>query len=241
MNAKLQKYLILSILFLLGILFVAKAAGASFLRLYVEVGVGSCKKIPVLCMKPTGQIQGLAIDEAFRNELIPYEFPGIHAMLPKGFRVVKEEIKKPYYKKEHLWPKKREEAAYLVSKEKGFFISLFPEVIKEGITDNYAFYTRVLNSDINGIGSLADVFFVVMKSIFVPDLGYQPTAQIKAFSANGKRGFLLYNFSSAGNFFDCCIFDDQDNFFKVYIRDGNCLLDINKFYTIISTVRVNNP
>lgn len=241
MKERFKKYLTGSILFILGVLFIAKFAGASFLRLYVEIGVGTCKSIPILCLKPTGQVKDLTLDESFKNNLIPYEFPGIRAMLPKGFRVVKEEIKKPYYKKGHLQPKKREQAAYLVAKQKGFFLGLFPEVTKQGITNNYDFYTRVINADIRGIQNLTDVFFVVMKSIFLPDMGYQPNVQIKSFSEGGRKGFILYNFSATGNFFDCCVFDNQDNFFKVYIRDGNCLLDLDKFYAIISSVKVNNP
>jgi len=241
MKEKFKKYLTGSILFILGVLFVAKFAGASFLKLYVEIGVGTCKNIPILCMKPTGQLKDLVIDENFKAGLIPYGFPGIQAMFPKGFRVVKEEIKKPYYKEGRLQPKKREQAAYLIAKREGFFTNLFPEVLKQGISNNYAFYTRVINADINGIRNLTDVFFVVMKSIFIPDMGYQPNVQIKSFTDGARKGFILYNFSATGNFFDCCIFDNQDNFFKVYIRDGNCMLDLDKFYTIVSSVKVNNP
>ena len=88
------------IAFLIGIDFVAKFAGPALLRTYVETGIGSCRKIPIFCMAPDDRIITPGpMDKDYTIELIPYRFPKMSISVPRGFRVVQEEIKRNYYKR----------------------------------------------------------------------------------------------------------------------------------------------
>jgi hypothetical protein len=94
-----------------------------------------------------------------------------------------------------------------------------------------------MESKTSQIKDLGDVFFAVMKSVFIPDLGDLNTVQMARFQIPGKHGFINYNVSDSGNYFDCNIFTENKEFFKVYIKDRNAELNVGKAITIISTLK----
>lgn len=229
---RLVKYISLAVFLLLAILFIAKFGGPSILRLYVEAGIGTCQKIPVLCMAPKEGIANPDINKDYLLELLPYKFPKMSISVPKGFTVSQERIKKVYYKKH----KDNGAIIYLLSEEPNFFVNLFPQLNKEGIRDDYEFIRRTMYADLGGIKNLTDTFFVIMKSLFTPDVGDQNSLKMAQFSMPRKRGFINYNLSKSGNYFDCNVIDNNGNFFKIYIKDAAARLDLDKVLAIISTL-----
>jgi hypothetical protein len=219
----------------LALLFIAKLAGPSILRLYVEGGIGTCQKIPILCMAPSSEIINPQIDKEFSRELIPHTFPKLTINVPKGFTVVQETIKKVYYKKKI--GKQRQSIIYVLYQVPGFFPNLFPQLKGVGVRDNYEFVKRTMYGQITGIKNIADTFFVIMKSIFTPDLGDQTKVKMAYFLVVDKRGFINYNLSGEENYFDCNVIDNNDGFFKVYIKDKGAALDLAKVLTIISEMK----
>lgn len=67
-------------------------------------------------------------------------------------------------------------------------------------------------------------------------MGDQTNLKIAPFEIPGKKGFITYNLSPEGNYFDCDVFDEQGNLFKVYIKDIYSELDLQNVLAIISTV-----
>jgi hypothetical protein len=57
------------------------------------------------------------------------------------------------------------------------------------------------------------------------------------FISNDKKGFLNYSIGETGNYFDCNLFNEAGDFFKVYIIDKSTTLDLDKVFAIISTVK----
>ena len=229
---KLSKYISLVIFLLLAILFIAKFGGPSILRLYVETGIGTCREIPILCMAPKEEITNPSINKDYILELLTYKFPKMIISVPKGFIVSQERIKKVYYKKR----KDSGAIIYLLSEEPNFFVNLFPQLNKQGIRDDYEFIKRTAYADLGGIKNLTDTFFVIMKSLFTPDVGNQNNLKMTQFTMPGKKGFINYNLSKSGNYFDCNVIDNNRIFFKIYIRDKEATLDLDKVMSIISTV-----
>jgi hypothetical protein len=80
------------------------------------------------------------------------------------------------------------------------------------------------------------MFFVIMKSIFIPDLGDQTKVVMSEFTLNGLKGFLSYSLSEKNNYFDFNIIDRAGGFYKVYIRDKGMGITLSEAFTIISTV-----
>ncbi len=230
---KLLTYIWLAVFLSLAILFLAKFGGPSILRLYVETGIGTCQKIPILCMVPNEEITNPAINRDYIAGLISYRFPKMTILLPKGFTVSQERIKKVYYKKH----KDSGAIIYLLSEEPNFFVNLFPRLNKEGINDDYTFIKRTMYAELNNIKNLTDAFFVIMKSIFTPDVGNQDNLKIVRFAMPEKKGFINYNLSASGNYFDCNVIDEKGDFFKIYIKDKNAILDLDNVLAIISTVQ----
>ena len=76
-----------------------------------------------------------------------------------------------------------------------------------------------------------------MKGIFTPDLGNPETVKMGQFKLGNLSGFINYNFSKEGNFFDCNIINRRGQFFKVYIKDKAASLDMDKVMMILSTIR----
>ena len=232
------KLISITVLLLLGILFVAKFGGPSLLKMYIENGVGSCEKIPILCMQPEKEIIGLGVNKEYLAELIPYKSPKMSLAMPKGFSIVQETIKKVYYKKgKHKYAGS---VIYLLYKEPGFFINLFPQIAKQGINDDYGFIKHTMFANSNAMKNLTDAFFVIMKGIFIPDLGDQKNVKMAEFLIADKKGFINYNLGDLENYFDCNIINEQGKFFKIYIKDKGGSLDLNKVLTIISTARTTS-
>lgn len=221
------------LLLFIAVVLTAKAVGPGILKMYVEYGIGSCQKIPVLCMQPSEEIVNISLEQEFILRLVPYKFPKMEVLLPKGFTVTQERIRKVYYKKRLNTGAK----IYLLQEEKDFFINLFSRFRKQGINDNYEFIRRIMYSDERNIKNLDDVFFVVMKGIFTSDIGSQKSAVMAKFSYSGKRGFINYNLSKPDQYFDCNIIDSEGRYFKVYIKDAGARLDLNKVMAIISTIK----
>ncbi|MDD5156188.1 MAG: hypothetical protein PHF11_06900 [Candidatus Omnitrophica bacterium] len=230
---KLVKYACVGISLLLAVFFIARFGAPSILRLYVEVGIGTCQKIPALCIVPTEDITDPDINTGYVSGLLPYSFPKMDISVPRGFAVNLERITKVYYKKRH---KGRGAIIYLLSEGPDFFIKLFPPMKKQGIKDDYEFIKRVAYADLHNIKNLTDAFFVIMKSIFTPDMGNQKDLKIAQLTMPHKRGFLSYTLSASGNYFNCDLIDDKGYFFKIYIRDTTAALDRDKVLAMISTI-----
>lgn len=236
MKEKAAKNISLAVVLIFALLFVAKFGGPAILRAYVESGIGNCQKMPLLCTVPEKEIINPAIDKAYLLELLPYEFPELKIYLPRGFRVTKEKITKVYYKK-----KKRKDkgaAIYLLYEKPNFFVGLFPRINRQGIKNNYDFLARIMYAKIDDIENFTDTFFVIMKSIFSPDIGDQKNIKMVKFTSGDKKGFITYNLGVSENYFDCNIMNSRDDFFKIYIKGGGLRLDLYKVLTIISTVSI---
>jgi hypothetical protein len=90
------------------------------------------------------------------------------------------------------------------------------------------------------INNIADAFFVIMKSVFTPDVGNQNNAKMIKFQFADFKGFINYFMAKPDNYFDCNVFDADGNFFKVYIKDIGASLDLNNVFAIISTLKPVN-
>ncbi len=234
MKDKALKIITIIIFFAFAAVFVARFAGANILKFYIESSIGDCQKIPILCLFPEEKIALPAGDKDYLATLIPYESGRLKVFLPKGFTITEETNKKIFYKKKER--PSNNEAIYLFRQEPLFFINLFPEVKKFSVNNNYDFMKRVMHARLTDIKTLNDAFFVIMKSIFIPDVGNQENTKMAEFSINGKRGFLNYTLDKSVNYFDCNIIDDKGNFFKIYIKDKGAALNLNKVFTIISSI-----
>lgn len=238
-RSKPHNVLLILIVLSLGILFVIKFAGPSLLRLYVETGVGSCKDIPIFCMGTNQEIIKPSVNQGYLLELVRFDFnePIMEIFMPKNFTVYKNEEKEVYFRKFKRRPNQK--VAYLLYRKPNFFINLFPEVTKAKVKDDYDFLMRTMNAKLNQINGIVDTFFVIMKGIFIPDLGDQSRVRMTRFAFDGKRGFINYNLSDSINYFDCNILNSRGEFFKLYIRDPEATLDLDKVFTIISTIKAN--
>lgn len=233
MKHKALRYICLAVFFVLAILFVAQFGGPSILKLYIETGIGNCQKIPILCKTPQEAINAARINKEYIGELVLYKFPKMTIFIPKGFNVVQEVIQKVYYKKyKRLYSGA---VIYLLYQPPDFFVKLFPQVKKQGINDNYTFLRRTMFARIEDVQNLTDTFFVIMKGIFIPDLGNQNTVRMSQFVMAEKRGFINYNLRERDNYFDCNIINNTGDFFKIYIKDKEAKLNLEKVLAIIST------
>ncbi|MDP2941280.1 MAG: hypothetical protein Q8N85_03380 [Candidatus Omnitrophota bacterium] len=231
---KFLKISLTAAVMLLGILFVAIFGGPELLKAYIRVGIGGCDKIPILCMMPREQAISAEPDPDFLGQLVRYKFPKITALLPKGFNVVHERIKKVYYKRQKRTGNKP--VIYLLYQKPDYFVKLFPNLRKQGVGDDYEFLRRTMYADINAIKTITDAFFVIMKGIFVPDIGEQADAKMMKFTVRDKRGFINFNLTGKGNYFDCNVFDARGDYFKIYIKDINARLNLSNVLTIISAI-----
>lgn len=238
MKKKLAKNLSIGILLILSLLFVAKVAGPQFLRMYVEMGLGDCTKLPIFCVAPDEEISDSTIDESYVEQLVEYALPEVKIKVPKDFSLIKEKITKVYYKRKY----KRFEGPviYLLFEKPDYFLNLFPRLKKQGIRSDYDFLLKTMSAKTKEINTLTDAFFTIMKSVFTPDLGDQNNLRMVKFVNQNKRGFITMNLGESENSFDCNIIDSQGNFFKLYIKDKGASLDLNKILAIISTVEKTN-
>ena len=179
------------IIFLILLLCVLKFSGARILRGYVESGVGTCVKIPILCMAPSEEIIDPPIDEAYKAELVIHSLSKMNVGLPKGFAVTQELIKRPYYKKFKY--KDKGAIAYVLYNAPGFLPRLFSDIAKQRINNNYDFMQRIMYANLNGINNITDAFFVILKGIFTPNLENQQNVKMIKFRMGDRKGFLNYN------------------------------------------------
>lgn len=238
MTAKrFTKHLLHTILLLVALAFVIKFAGPNLLRQYISYGIGDCRSTPILCMQPEEKIFTPQIDNDYLATLTPYAFPRMSVSAPKGFTVIQELIRKQYYKKRHA---NNKAVIYLLIQEPGAFIRLYPQVRQQGVNDNYEFIRRLMYAHLDQIKNITDAFFVIMKSVFTPDIGCQSTAKMIKFQLKDFKGFINYQLCRPDNYFDCNVFDADGNFFKVYIKDVGAQLDLNNVFAVISTLKPVN-
>jgi hypothetical protein len=235
MKHKIRKFFLLTVLLSLAVVYIARFGGPQLLKFYIKTGMGSCHDQKIFCALPERSYRDPAVDESFLAELKTYTFPEMQIGLPKEVKVVMGDQTRSYYKK-RPW-KTRGSVAYLLYRAPGFFIGLFPQLRKSGINDDYAFVARMMQARVEDISGIDDSFFVIIKSLFTPDLGSQDEMSIISFTLGEKRGFITFNLEPQTRYFDCNFFDAKDNYFKVYIKDKQAALDLPKVFAIISTVR----
>ncbi len=236
MKNKTDKYILNTIIFLIAIFYAIKFAAPATLRLYITTGMGDCRKLPILCISPEIEISNPKINEKYIAGLQKYTFSDIEVSMPKEFAVVKEGTTKIYYKKRY-GQKEAHPIAYLIHENPNFFINLFPQLLKQGVRNDYEFLNRTMYSRLKNINNLTDTFFTIMKAIFIPDLGNRNNIKMLKFACLGKKGFINYALDLSGNYFDCNIINSDGDFFKIYIKDKDAMLDLDKVLAIVSTLK----
>jgi hypothetical protein len=225
-------------IFLFILLFFAFSfAAPTILRRYLELGIGSCKKIPVLCLLP--QQKYFNIVQNARQDFIPFNFDRLKVSVPKGFSVIQELDKRYFYKKKKYLNKGS--VIYTLRQDPGYFVSLFRDTKKYGINNNYDFIRRVAFASQKNIKGLNDAFFVVMKGIFIPDLGKQDNVEIGYFELKDKKGFIAFNMQGEHSYFNLDLVDINDNYYKIYIRDEGRKLDLEDVFGIALSLRSSSP
>jgi hypothetical protein len=246
MKKKAVKYLYITVVLFFLVLFVAKFGKQAILKAYIEAGIGNCVKIPILCIVPEEEAIISETDKDYISGLLPYSFPArqlpyvlpkMKVSVPKGFTVIRGAVTKVYYKKRKY--NSETPTVYLLYQKPEFFINLFPQLKKLGIKNNYDFVSRTMNARFTSIDGITDTFFVIMKSIFTPDIGDQRNVKIARFHAADKKGFITYNLGITENYFDCDVIGDNDAFYKLYIKDMDQKLDLGKVVAIVSTLKVS--
>ena len=228
------KFLASAIMVSLGLVFIIKFGSPTLLRQYISYGIGTCKTVPILCMQPDELTLTPDINNEYIDTLVPQRFPKMSVSIPKGFNLVQELIKRKYYKKR---PWENNAVIYLLHQGPNDFIRLYPDVQKQGIKDNYEFVRRLMYANLSKVNNITDAFFIIMKSVFTPDIGSQNISRMIKFKLREKIGFINYTMTKPNNYFDCNVLDPRGNFFKVYIKDVGGRLDLNKVFAIISTLK----
>jgi hypothetical protein len=234
MNKKTLRSIYIYSALVLGIVFVVKFGAPSLLKFYVQSGIGDCRNIPILCMNPVTCSADLQTGDNLPDS-IPYISDSLTASVPKGFAVVEEILSKPFYKKHKRMDKGN--IVYLLRKDKGFFVALFPQV-KAG--NDYEFIKSVMYAKITDIKNITDTFFVIMKGVFIPDLGDQNNVKMCSLELEGMKGFINYNLGKRENLFDCNFIGRDGSFYKVYIKDRERKLDLAKVSELIVSLRAKN-
>ncbi len=226
-------YLIL--VFSLALTFVVYFGGPNILKAYIKAGIGDCEKIPLLCRAPSQEILNPLVDREYAAGLIPYKFSKLSISAPKGFAVIQELEKKPYYKKRPN--KSKESVIFTFRQDNGYFLKLFPQAKALGVKDNFEFINKLAQARIDRISNIEDAFFVILKSIFTPDLGDQEKVVMAYFEFPDRKGFINYNLFDEKYYFECNLVDNSGDFFKVYIKDVNRTLELKEVFAIISTLK----
>lgn len=234
MRNKIKDNILIACFLGLGILFVIRFGGPAILRLYIEAGLGNCRKTPILCVKPHREIINPVINEKYLFGLPYSELEGIQICTPKEFKLVKQKVTKIY--KEEAF-KAGGSTIYLLCEQPNFFVNLFHQSKKYGINNDYDFIGRVMNVNLNEIDNITDAFFAIMKGIFTPNLGDQSNVKIVKVTNRKFKGFISYNLGIAENYFDCNIFDRKNNYFKIYIKDSEKMLNMDKVLAIVSSIK----
>lgn len=233
---RIKKNIAVAIVLLFGSIFVIKFGGPAILRFYIETGLGNCQKIPILCIKPQGEELNPDINDKYLFGLPYCELQEIQICTPKEFKLIKQKLTK-IYPKERGYVKGNGATIYLLYEKPNFFVNLFPQSKQYGIDNDYEFLSRIMSASIKEINNLTDAFFVIMKGVFTPDLGNLNNVKISKFKTKNLKGFISYNLGASDNYFDCNIFDNEGNYFKAYIKDKGKLLDLDKVFAIISTIK----
>jgi len=234
----ITKYFLIAVILFMGALFLWKFGLPQLLRAYLQFGIGTCGKIPILCKMPQEDLGEVAVNKEFIAGLVEYRFPNTKILVPRQFNIVFERIRKYYYKKYKRMDKGA--TIYLLHEPVDFFITLFPDIKKKGIEDDYEFLSRTMCANLGTVNNVTDAFFVIMKSIFVPNLSDQNHVKMIRLSFDGKRAFINYYLSEKGNFFDCSLVSLKEGFFKIYIKDPLAQLDLEKVIAIASTIHALN-
>jgi len=235
MTNKTKKHITSVLSIFLALVFIGVFGGPQLLKLYIRSGMGDCKSLPITCREPEIELNDPAISKEAIENFVPYVFKEIEICLPKSFNVVKSHTKK-YYFKRRMIPTGRQ-TIYLLYKEPNFFVNLFPHLKKKGVKDDYEFIRRTMYAKTTDIHGITDTFFVIMKGVFTPFLGDQQNLAMIKFKLDDKRGFINFDLSQNANYFDCNIIDGDNNFFKVYIKDTSCRLELADVFAILSTVK----
>ncbi|MCU0665904.1 MAG: hypothetical protein MUF05_02265 [Candidatus Omnitrophica bacterium] len=218
--------------------FIAIFAGPKLLQMYVRAGLGNGKDQPVFSMSIEGKIQAPVPNQSYIDQLKQFQVENVKISVPKEFTVVKQTSTKRYYKK---WHKPENKAIiYVVHQPKDFFIRLYPEVKKDAVVNDYQFIRRTMQAKISEVKNLHDAFFLIIKTIFTPDVGEQENLKIMEFASAGKKGFVTYNLSKKGGYFNFNFIGEKADYFGVYIKDIPPTLDLNKALDIISTIESTN-
>ncbi|MBI4707780.1 MAG: hypothetical protein HY761_07655 [Candidatus Omnitrophica bacterium] len=234
----ITKYFLIAVILFVGVLFLWKFGLPQFLRAYLQFGIGNCDRIPILCKMPQEDLGQVGVNKEFIYTLVEYRFPDTKILIPRQFNVVFERIRKYYYKKHKRMDKGA--TIYLLHEPVDFFITLFPDIRKRGVEDDYEFLTRTMYANLGTVNDVTDAFFVIMKSIFVPNLSDQNHVKMVRVNFGDKRAFINYYLSENGNFFDCSLVSLNEGFFKIYIKDPLAQLDLEKVIAIASTIHALN-
>jgi len=234
----LSKFFLITVFLVLALAFIVKFGGPPLLRSYIEAGIGTCETIPILCMAPQGTIINPPVTEICLISLLPAnDLPKLSICVPKNFTVVQEKVTKIYYKKRNKKQKLYDNVIYLLYEKPGFFTGLFPQLKPLGITDDYEFIKRAMFAKTSNVNTLVDAFFVIIKGIFIPDMGKQENVKMSQFTIQDKYGFINYNLAKSDNYFDCNFFNKEGEYFKIYIRDKDAKLNLETIFAIISTAK----
>ncbi|MDD2703344.1 MAG: hypothetical protein PHC33_05010 [Candidatus Omnitrophica bacterium] len=241
-NKKKKRLPYLPVILIAGILIgtagysAVRFSSPSMLKAYIAAGTGSCQTSPIFCMAPDREITIAHIDKEYLAELALFRFKGLEICMPKDFTVVHEREHKVFYKK---WKRKtKSSTAFILIQSPDYFINLFPQVGERGIKNDYEFLERTMSANLNAIKNATDAFFVIVKGIFIPDIGNQKTAIMARFAMGKWKGFINYNLTPGLNYFDCSIITEQGRFYKVYIKDMGAKLNTDKVFSIISTIKI---
>lgn len=235
MKDKITRIIIITLFSSVCAAFVVKFGGPAILRGYIASTLGDCKKIPVYCMSPGDFTDPMCADTAYiRRELIQCQMFKMQLCIPRGFLVVEEKTRKIYRKRKPN--PSGDSVIFLFHKPPGFFTGLFPQLKKNGILNDYDFLKTVMNTRLDKVNTINEVFFMIMKGVFICDLGPQKNAQMLSFASGPRKGFINYNLTPSGNYFDAKFVDEKEGFFSIYIKDKNKELDLKKACAIISTM-----
>jgi len=216
-----------------------KFAWPAILQLYVETGIGNCRKIPILCVKPSYEI----INPVIKKEDVfglPYcELGEVQICAPETFKIVKQHLTKIFPGSKSY--SNHASIIYLFYGNKDFFVNLFPQLtINKVIKNDYEFLNKMESSSIKEIHTLTDAFFSIMKSILTPDLGNQYEVKIARIITEEFKGFISYNTANTHNYFDCNILTKDGVFLKIYIKDKEKELDLDKVIAILASIKKVN-
>jgi len=238
MKKKTLKIIATFFALVLALAFVVKFGTPGLLKFYVQSGIGDCRNIPIFCMSPVVCPDFPEMTNDSLGDSIPYVSDNLSASVPKGFSVIEEIINRPFYKKHKRMDKGN--TVYLLRKDKDFFMELFPQLKASGVNDDYEFIKRVMYAKFTGIKNITDTFFVIMKGVFIPDLGNQADVKMCSFQLQGVKGFINYNLGPKENLFDCNFIGRDGSFYKVYIKDRESKLDLAKVAALVSSLRAAN-